>query len=1026
MALTNQEQIQVDDIDTRVSINAGNVSKNQADIQGIDNENYFKIIKRSFVHTGCEISKSGSDLSISLSKGSDSKSIAIVEGKYLEVSDSTVFISANTSGSTRIDLAYLSREGGLLIKVGVAGSGLAPSLPSNSLELYTLSIPTGTTVNLSACTLVNRRINVNSGHYLPSTGIALNESFLLTQQDGANLDGLYYWDGSSWYILSSGGLVSNYYTKELVDVLSAGMTEAEFRARQQENKRNRDGSGFDSFGLKTLYPASFDDINVGLSLINHSGVTSSFSNKIFLAGLGAQNQTNYPKCNMNGASISLLHINESLVTQGNAITLPDAPTDEKARQDLIGLEYWEEETDHVHSKGCTQSLATSLNGISTVVASFSGADTYSRFGTWQAAGELIGRVVKFSTATVLQKMAMLSDPENCLFFNELGNLTQGKNRVRVIKGHTSNGAEWEKFIQNNTGTLKYSTGLYPKAKGMRTSISNDISNYNADETGAFAIDGFNVLGCYQALNQSGVNGAIDATVGSKGNCFFMPIAMVSRNINQGAYHRKHNDGGSKKFSDDKNWNETTVSVTSTADCFDTNKILAASGYIASGKSGRPDGFYYDEINQSDVRDLRLPTNYNKNVEVELAEHNKADKRGYEAEFELKYVNPVSATLDVKTTLTWVGSTATSLTFSGENILGSDIVSLGDGVSIDKNNIAFIKDDTGVYREINYLSISATPNSYIHLHPRYGNITANFTLTNTYSVVASVKTDRFHNNTIQRCEIIGDPANYTSGGVGIANVIDVNDGSSNLPVDNYSSPYISIRMSNKSSNLYGSKVYVDSVLYSVGSPANSNEFNNDNTNNMLNINIDASYAGLGYANATDMLNGCVIEVFHEGYAQGFIPSVTEILESFTVSHSFQSNFHGVSAGALFTSNFLNKINSRNGGKQTRNFMFDSVFIDFSTSKLYTDTNNFIVESLPTDLDGLIDQPAIKVFLYQANKNGLLYNVIVFKEMKFDVDWGDDQKFDITDNIKTKTDDNGNVIIYGTVIYQNPVGFAKVLS
>ncbi len=38
--------------------------------------------------------------------------------------------------------------------------------------------------------------------------------------------------------------------------------------------------------------------------------------------------------------------------------------------------------------------------------------------------------------------------------------------------------------------------------------------------------------------------------------------------------------------------------------------------------------------------------------------------------------------------------------------------------------------------------------------------------------------------------------------------------------------------------------------------------------------------------------------------------------------------------------------------------------------------------------------------------------LFKEMKYDVDWGDSNTFNVVDNVSTDTDDNGNTVLCGT--------------
>lgn len=67
-------------------------------------------------------------------------------------------------------------------------------------------------------------------------------------------------------------------------------------------------------------------------------------------------------------------------------------------------------------------------------------------------------------------------------------------------------------------------------------------------------------------------------------------------LNDGGYHPSFNPLGAAKFVGDTFWYNTAASITSKADCFDPAKLLAGSGSIASGKSGRPhDERYFDVI-----------------------------------------------------------------------------------------------------------------------------------------------------------------------------------------------------------------------------------------------------------------------------------------------------------------------------------------------------------------------------------------------------------------------------------------------
>jgi len=73
-------------------------------------------------------------------------------------------------------------------------------------------------------------------------------------------------------------------------------------------------------------------------------------------------------------------------------------------------------------------------------------------------------------------------------------------------------------------------------------------------------------------------------------------------MNKGLFHGILNSQGTAKASDDKFWYDTSVVIESIADCFNPDNLLG--GNIASGKSGRPDGKYYDVVYENQVLDCR--------------------------------------------------------------------------------------------------------------------------------------------------------------------------------------------------------------------------------------------------------------------------------------------------------------------------------------------------------------------------------------------------------------------------------------
>ena len=71
---------------------------------------------------------------------------------------------------------------------------------------------------------------------------------------------------------------------------------------------------------------------------------------------------------------------------------------------------------------------------------------------------------------------------------------------------------------------------------------------------------------------------------------------------------------------------------------------------------------------------------------------------------------------------------------------------------------------------------------------------------------------------------------------------------------------------------------------------------------------------------------------------------------------------------------------------------------------------------------VNSPAVKAFPYLTTENGRKVVNLVFKEMKYDTTWGDDDKFNIVNNVSTTTDDNANVVLIGQKKIVTPY-FAK---
>ena len=270
--------------------------------------------------------------------------------------------------------------------------------------------------------------------------------------------------------------------------------------------------------------------------------------------------------------------------------------DSVSRQDLVFIETWHEKVnakDIVYPYGNVQYRGSNSDGLSDIAeGEFSGADTYSLFGNWQEAGSLVGKGYKWSELSNEDKLKFAQDKENNIY-KDGENIIQVRYRIRVIQGL---GNDWGKILQDEYAM---------KCENIRVAVKGAYSN-NADYFDRQ--NGFGIFRNKYIWSAFGYNEYPNKQKGEYGSDGYsslyqelaIPVALVQRR-NKGAFDPVHNPEGSGTFSDDKMWFETTDSHENIRDCF-TNK---GNGNIESDKSGRPDGLYYNIIDERDIEDLRM-------------------------------------------------------------------------------------------------------------------------------------------------------------------------------------------------------------------------------------------------------------------------------------------------------------------------------------------------------------------------------------------------------------------------------------
>lgn len=508
------------------------------------------------------------------------------------------------------------------------------------------------------------------------------------------------------------------------------------------------GSGFEKKGKHKL---NENVINEGMWVWDKSAQQSKGFISYGFAGADYEgiSSTPYPILNANGISI---RFDDGRLLNSAYITLDKLPpvsnADVGIRQDFAFVEVWTEkltDKDFIYPYGNVQYRSDTWNGITLVKGAFTGAESYSNYGSWQAANDLVGYGAVWSTLDPVAKKAFSDDKFNNIFISDGGELIQLRYRIRIIQGISG---EWEN-VSNFTKALCCVSPAQVAPQGLNIS-ANDI--YTPTSTINY--------GSYVAYNDSAVvaananNGCWVAKPGTNAvafdnQCYAIPLFAINRR-NAGAYHPVFNPMGAAMSTTTANvaveWYESNRNYTSIADCFS----YKTSGNLLSSQSGRPDGLFYDIIDERDILDLRYDSNvtvdYNRVVDDLFFKYLKKSLRGWGGVPHMSA--PVSGTLDTITLSSIFGTQCTQLTFIGESLTSS-----GTRTSIE--GVGFISDGLRYYRVVS--SIVSTDTVLI-LDPRHGDLSTTFTKDKSYSFIAT-NTQTPKSRTVQFAEILGNPQNY---------------------------------------------------------------------------------------------------------------------------------------------------------------------------------------------------------------------------------------------------------------------------
>jgi len=631
------------------------------------------------------------------------------------------------------------------------------------------------------------------------------------------------------------------------------------------------------------------------------------------------------------------------------------PADAISRSDLVFLESWHEdvsEKNFVYPLGNVQYLGGNTDGLTGIAnSSFSGFETYSLFGNFQASSALIGKGYVWSSLTEAQKKAFIANPENNCYLD--GDKTiQVRYRVRVVLGEDSN-------------SMSRAT-----VQGKAVIPSTVLFTVPTTTVDAGLYSNTSVTYTYAGTSTSAIS-----------------IANVSRK-NQGISHPTYNPNGSKKLSDGNFWYNTSIPINSTMGCFDSSKMLTASGYIGT-VSGRPDGLFYDQVHEGDITDLRNSSkkveDYNRLISREFNKLVAGTTRGKEGEKTSIYCpTTMTVQLDTWITITSFGATSRQV-YSGASQVSSNVFyqtkqagGIYDAIFA-RNTIS-----GNVYK---ILGVKYYPNgTYIHFDHSHGTVFTD--TTSTYDILLISSTTRTKSNTLLHCDIIGNPTNYPTAwkqnGVFGTPLIVAEDGTSLLP-DGVKDTFKLSRKANATPLL---------CLRSTDNGATWTSFTptfSTTTNEITLTNEPA---------------GNLVMVYYQTKTTMAVPVVnSEVLE---IGDVFASNAH--------SNPLLNTLINKNGivsGVYASGFLGKPISFNFIEQSKLNHNALYYPTNTPITLGGgTAGVPTVKILPYLTRTNGKAFLNLVFKEMKHNgTSWGDSNKFEIVDNVSTTTDNNAQTVLIG---------------
>ncbi|TVL22733.1 hypothetical protein AYI92_03025 [Shewanella xiamenensis] len=483
----------------------------------------------------------------------------------------------------------------------------------------------------------------------------------------------------------------------------------------------------------------------------------------------------------------------------------------------------------------------------------------------------------------------------------------------------------------------------------------------------------------------------------------------SLRLNDGGYHPSFNPLGAAKFVGDTFWHNTAASITSKADCFDPAKLLAGSGSIASGKSGRPEigGRYYDAIYADGFggvcRDMRYSAN---GVDtVDFAEADQRVKNGTYRGFEKPVFSKVIKSIHSEclngiflnkdnNSIGWVSGYVPKTENSGIGISSSaKVYAVQDGAIIAKGKASPPEKlyTDGSWYMIIYWDTDGIPD---------GNA---YTCNDSSYLIIQDENPCLVGGNFMQTDVLGNPSNILAipalkNGWNGTWLHQIPDGTSKTftntrdVIENYNNVLTTVN---------------GGVSWSLDTAAITSIFN---------------AASNSYTLAE---SSALVEILqYKSSAYQTESAYNALIDTIVPYNVFASSDYRPENGALLGESLIGKVLKNNAGVSINNKSLLSCAIDGS-GKL-TSASNFdgVVHQALTLGAPANNSPAFKAVSYLVNINQQAYIQYAYTELKHNgTNWGDDGKQTIVDNQSTKPNDNGVTVVVGTARLREQIGWIK---